>query len=218
MAVSQLVEGNFEYQDKETMALYKIQLLDSSKFIKSSTIFLGHGSHFEQGNYTQKGDTVILQFEPYNRPKSYLKVISKDTLIFDKWIKIDPSNSTMLSISLYENEEIPLNSFASLLDLVSMNSIVATLSTDEKGTIHFSTTENFIDELSVRSLGFEQLKIPLRDFKGFRSKINAYLIPEGHNTYRETTGIAKYLLSNHAESLQFIEDDNSLSTKYSRVK
>ena len=218
LAVSQLAKGDYDHKDRETMTQYRLQILDSSKFIKSSTIFLGHGSYLEKGNYIENGDTIILNFKPYNQPKSFLKIISKDTIKFDKWVKLDPSKRISLSISLYENENIPLQSLASLVDLISKNTIVGTLSIDEKGEFQFYSAENIIDELRIRSLGFKALNISLSDFNGFTSQINAYLIPEGHDEYRETEGEAKYLLSKNGKHLQFINNDGTLGVKYTRLK
>ena len=215
LAVSQLIKGNYEYTDHANMSIYVIKLLDSSRFVTSSGLMLGHGSFLGKGYYTQNKDTLILHFEPYNRPKSYYEVISKDTLSSNKWDKNDPSNTVSISINLFEDQEIPLRSFASLIDLISKNSIVATISADEQGKVEFFTTKNLIDELGVRSMGFKQLKIPLRDFRGFRSNINVYLTPESNNDYIES-GEDKYLLSKKSRHLQFIDEDGSLGVKYTK--
>ena len=217
LAVSQLIKGNYEYTDHANLSISSIKLLDSSRFVKSSGFMLGHGSFLGKGYYTQINDTIVLHYEPYNRPKPYYEVISKDTLSSNKWDKNDPSNTVSISINLFEDQEIPLKSFSSLIDLISKNSIVATISTDEQGWVEFFSTKNLIDELGVRSFGFEQIKIPLRDFRGFRTYINVYLTPESNNDYRES-GEDKYLLSKKGRHLQFIDDDRSLGVKYTKLE
>ncbi|NNE15293.1 MAG: hypothetical protein HKN51_09975 [Saprospiraceae bacterium] len=215
LGVSQPIKGNYEYTDHANMSIYRIKLLDSFRFVKSSGLMLGHGSFLGKGYYTQNKDTIELHFESYNRPQPYYEIISKDTLSSNKWDKNDPSNTVSISINLFEDTKIPLRSLASLVDLISNNSFVATISTDEQGRVEFFTTENLIDELGLRSLGFEQLKIPLRDFRGFRTCINVYLTQEDNNDYRES-GEEKYLLSKNGGHLQFLNDDDSLGIKYTK--
>ena len=217
IAFSQTVIGSYEYTDHSAMATYRIQLLDSSRFIKSSALMLGHGPFLEKGYYTQYYDTLTLQFEPYNRPKPFIKVISRSPLEIQNQRETKPPETISLWISTFKAQESSLHAIASVADLISRGSVVATITTDERGRLHYFSADNTIDQLSMRSLGYDAVDVSLDSLRGFNSHIEVYLSQESQNDYRETSGRAKYLITADGKYLQFIGEEGSLGRRYTRT-
>ncbi|WP_188370043.1 hypothetical protein [Muriicola marianensis] len=214
-AASQRVQGNYELCEEGGIHTHRIQLLDSSRFIKSSSVFLAHGSFFEKGYYEDKRDTLILHYEPYGRPKPWFEIERKEHCGSpgNKKPKEEGSYLT-LSLELYDEERQPIESYGSFVNLYAKDSLIGSVGTDKMGRIRYSSSDDLIDRLEISSFGYGRLDIDLQPFRGYVSKVNIFLPQETHDIYGESSRTEKYLWRVRGKHLRHVSENGEFGEEY----
>lgn len=215
LAYSQQIVGNYE-NNEEIHKIHRIKLLDSAKFIKSFGYWLNHGiQDLSKGYFTEKNDTLTLHFEPYNRPKSRMEIIKKDTM--EKYIspnlkRID-KDFLRLTIEVFDEDNTATPAMVKLnSEDVGLGNIYHT-----EAYFTYSSENNVVTELEINALGYKGLKIDLSQFRGTHSEIRVNLVTAENNSYRETFGEEKYVWRVRGKHLVQIKNDGKRGIEYSLI-
>ncbi len=204
------------YKHIDGMTTHQIQLLDSAKFIKSSWTLQSHSVYREKGHYSVHADTLFFELEPYVRPNGEVTIIERETL---KGIPLkgDFEKTTWINLQLFEiNDTVkPLN--ISFIDLVSNDSVIATVRAFDEGKFDFLSSNTVVDHLILRSFGYDNFSLSLDEYRGFTSKLRVSLVPNSNNYYSERIGTDKYLIGKDAEYIQFLSEGGPSGPKYLRI-
>jgi hypothetical protein len=215
LAYTQPIVGIYENRE-DISKIHRLKLLDSTKFIKSFGFWLNHGiQDLSKGYFTDKNDTLVLHFEPYNRPKSWMEIIKKDTMeiyIRPEYRRID-KDYLRLSIEVLDEDKTPTSA------MVKLNSEDVEVGSIFHAEPHFFYTSenNIVTELEINALGYKGLTIDLSQFRGTHSEIRVNLIYAENDTYRETFGEEKYVWRVRGKHLVQIKDDGKRGKEYSLI-
>lgn len=204
------------YKHTEGLSTHQIQLLDSAKFIKTSWTLQAHGVYLEKGQYSVNADTLLVELEPYDRPNGEVSIIERETLEGIP-LKGDFEKTTWINLQLFEINDtvMPLN--ISFIDLVSNDSVIATVRAFDEGKFDFLSSNTVVDHLILRSFGYDNFALSLDEYRGLSSKLRISLVPNSNNYYSERTGTVQYRIGKEFEYLQFLSEEGPSNPKYLRV-
>lgn len=215
LAITQPVMGTYEHRE-EGVKFHTIKLRDSSKFIKSFGFWLNHGiQDLSKGYFTQSNDTVTLHFEPYNRSKSWMEIIKKDTMrrSFGTNFKRINKEHLGLTIEVFDEFFMPTPSMVTLIARdVDVGSIF-----NAESRFSFRSDNDVVTHLEINFLGYKKLMINLSEFRGTNSEIKVNLVLAENNTYRETFGEEKYVWRVRGKHLVEINEDGTRGKEYSMI-
>lgn len=154
----------------------------------------------------------MLHFEPYNRPKSWMEIIKKDTMeryICPNFKRID-KDFLRLTIGVFDEENNP----SPAMVILNSGEVEAGKIYHTEASFTYSSENDVVTELEIIEVGYKGLTIDLSQFRGTHSEIRVNLVSSESNSYRETFGEEKYVWRVRRKHLVEIKDDSKLGKEY----
>jgi hypothetical protein len=214
IAFSQSLIGNYRYVD--STKAHHIKLKDSAEFITFTRMPYSRASYREKGHYFIQGDTLCLFFEPYNNPSGRVEIVESESLEYLN-LTIEKKERTWIFMNLFDLADSLAIQSLTMIDLVSKDSVLATVNALKDGRFDYQSSNRIIDELVIRPFSYDPVKLNLNKYRGKSLRMDIYFFNNNYNTYREEPGEAKFLLGEANRYLRSLNEGGSLGPKYLKV-